>query len=362
MTGFSIKINVSLQIASLPECCLCYITPLKITSTKMRAILCKEFKSPTKLGVSKIDDPVPTEHEVLIRVKAAGLGYVDALTVAGLYQIKPDLPFIPGSEISGIVEQTGEAVKHLRVGQRVLAMPRNGGLAELICLNENTCTPIPEKLSHESAASFLVNYCTAYHGLTYCGQVQPREIVLILGASGGVGVAAIDTARALGAEVIAAASTKKKRDACLELGADHVIDYSKENWRNDLAKILNGRPLNVVYDPVGGDYAEPALRSLGPDGRYLVVGFATGEIPRIPLNLALLKRCSIVGVNWGGYIAANPGKSRPVMTRLLEWIAEGRLNPVAGETLPLQKSGSALMKMLNRKAIGKIVITMNESE
>ncbi|MFT6011781.1 MAG: NADPH2:quinone reductase, partial [Candidatus Azotimanducaceae bacterium] len=250
----------------------------------MRAIVCKEFKSPTKLGVSKIDDPVPTEHEVLIRIKATGLGYVDALTVAGLYQIKPNLPFIPGSEISGVVQQTGEAVKHLRAGQRVLAMPSNGGLAELICLNENLCTPIPEVLSHESAASFLVNYCTAYHGLTYCGKVQPGETVLILGASGGVGVAAIDIAHALGAVVIAAASTKKKREACLELGADHVIDYTKDDWRQELAKCLNGRPLNVVYDPVGGAFAEPALRSLSPDGRFLVVGFATGDIPRIPLN------------------------------------------------------------------------------
>ncbi|MFT4633613.1 MAG: NADPH2:quinone reductase [Candidatus Pseudothioglobus sp.] len=328
----------------------------------MRAIVCKEFKSPTKLGVSKIDDPVPTEHEVLIRIKATGLGYVDALTVAGLYQIKPNLPFIPGSEISGVVQQTGEAVKHLRAGQRVLAMPSNGGLAELICLNENLCTPIPEVLSHESAASFLVNYCTAYHGLTYCGKVQPGETVLILGASGGVGVAAIDIAHALGAVVIAAASTKKKREACLELGADHVIDYTKDDWRQELAKCLNGRPLNVVYDPVGGAFAEPALRSLSPDGRFLVVGFATGDIPRIPLNLALLKRCAIIGVNWGGYVAANPGESRPVMTRLLEWIAEGRLNPVAGETLPLQKAGSAMMKMLNRKAIGKMVITMNDTE
>jgi NADPH2:quinone reductase len=328
----------------------------------MRAIVCNEFKSPTKLGVSKIDDPVPTEHEVLIRIKATGLGYVDALTVAGLYQIKPNLPFIPGNEISGVVQQTGEAVKHLRAGQRVLAMPSNGGLAELICLNENLCTPIPEVLSHESAASFLVNYCTAYHGLTYCGKVQPGETVLILGASGGVGVAAIDIAHALGAVVIAAASTKKKREACLELGADHVIDYTKDDWRQELAKCLNGRPLNVVYDPVGGAFAEPALRSLSPDGRFLVVGFATGDIPRIPLNLALLKRCAIIGVNWGGYVAANPGESRPVMTRLLEWIAEGRLNPVAGETLPLQKAGSAMMKMLNRKAIGKMVITMNDTE
>jgi NADPH2:quinone reductase len=326
----------------------------------MRAIVCKEFKSPAKLAISKLDDPVPVANEVLIQVKATGLGYVDALTVAGLYQIKPTLPFIPGNEISGVVIQTGDAVKHLRVGQRVLAMPRNGGLAELICLNENTCTPIPEVLSHESAAGFLVNYCTAYHGLTYCGKVQPKEIVLIMGASGGVGVAAIDIAKALGAEVIAAASTKKKRDACLTLGADHVIDYSKENWRADLQKVLAGRPLNVVYDPVGGDYAEPALRSLGPDGRYLVVGFATGEIPKVALNLTLLKRCAIIGVNWGGFVAANPNEMRPVMTTLLEWIAKGRLNPAAGETMPLQKAGSAMMKMLNRKAIGKMVVTMND--
>ncbi|MDP5058845.1 MAG: NADPH:quinone oxidoreductase family protein [Pseudomonadales bacterium] len=326
----------------------------------MRAIVCKEFKSPAMLAISTLDDPVPAANEVLIQVKATGLGYVDALTVAGLYQIKPTLPFIPGNEISGVVIQTGAAVKHLRIGQRVLAMPRNGGLAELICLNENSCTPIPEVLSHESAAGFLVNYCTAYHGLTYCGKLQPRELVLILGASGGVGVAAIDIAKALGAEVIAAASSQKKRDACLALGADHVIDYSKEDWRADLQKVLAGRPLNVVYDPVGGDYAEPALRSLGPDGRFLVVGFATGEIPKVPLNLALLKRCAIIGVNWGGFVAANPNEMRPVLTTLLQWIAEGRLHPAAGETMPLQKAGSAMMKMLNRQAIGKMVVTMND--
>ena len=326
----------------------------------MRAIVCKEFKSPAMLAISTLDDPVPAANEVLIQVKATGLGYVDALTVAGLYQIKPTLPFIPGNEISGVVIQTGAAVKHLRIGQRVLAMPRNGGLAELICLNENSCTPIPEVLSHESAAGFLVNYCTAYHGLTYCGKLQPRELVLILGASGGVGVAAIDIAKALGAEVIAAASSQKKRDACLALGADHVIDYSKEDWRADLQKVLAGRPLNVGYDPVGGDYAEPALRSLGPDGRFLVVGFATGEIPKVPLNLALLKRCAIIGVNWGGFVAANPNEMRPVLTTLLQWIAEGRLHPAAGETMPLQKAGSAMMKMLNRQAIGKMVVTMND--
>ena len=169
----------------------------------MRAIVCDEFKSPAKLVVSKLADPVPGPYEVLIRIKATGLGYVDALTVAGLYQIKPALPFIPGNEISGVVEQTGVNVKSLRVGQRILAMPRSGGLAERICLHEKFCTPIPDSLSHESAASFLVNYCTAYHGLIYCGKLKPKETILILGASGGVGVAAIDIALALGAEVIA---------------------------------------------------------------------------------------------------------------------------------------------------------------
>jgi NADPH2:quinone reductase len=356
------NMSITQRLASLPETWLWYISSLRFRESTMRAIVCDEFKSPAKLVVSKLADPVPGPYEVLIRIKATGLGYVDALTVAGLYQIKPALPFIPGNEISGVVEQTGVNVKSLRVGQRILAMPRSGGLAERICLHEKFCTPIPDSLSHKSAASFLVNYCTAYHGLIYCGKLKPKETILILGASGGVGVAAIDIALALGAEVIAAASTKAKRDACLLLGAHHVLDYSKSDWRKDLQKILGGRDLNVVYDPVGGAYAEPALRSLGPDGRFLVVGFATGEIPKVPLNLTLLKRCSIIGVNWGGYIAANPRQSRPVMTRLLKWIAEGRIQPKAGEILPLRKAGNALMKMLNRKAIGKIVVTMQEDE
>ncbi len=326
----------------------------------MRAIVCEAFDSPAKLKVQELTDPVPGPTDVLLRIQATGLGYVDALTVAGLYQIKPNLPFIPGNEIAGVVEQTGEKVKHLRTGQRVLAMPSRGGLADKICLHENNCIPIPDVLSAEAAASFLVNYCTAYHGLIYCGDVKEKETVLILGASGGVGVAAIDIAKALGAEVIAAASTKKKRDACLEVGADHVINYARPDWRDDLKKVLDGKPLNVVYDPVGGDYSEPALRSLGPDGRFLVVGFAAGDIAKIPLNLPLLKRANIIGVNWGGYVAANPSESRPVLNSLLEWIANGRLNPQAGESFPLENAGRAMMKMLDRKAIGKMVITMQD--
>jgi len=323
----------------------------------MRAVICEEFRSPADLVVSTIDDPSPGNNEVLINIKATGLGYVDALTVAGLYQIKPKTPFIPGNEISGVVTEIGEDVKHLRVGQRVLASPSQGGLAEKICLPENRCIAIPEVLSHEGAASFQVNYCTAFHGLSYGARLQSGETLLVLGASGGVGVAAIDVARAMGAKVIAAASTEEKRQACLELGADHVIDYSQENWRQALRDCLDGQILNVVYDPVGGEYSEPALRSLGPDSRFLVVGFATGEIPKFPANLTLLKRCSIIGVNWGAFSAANPSQSRPVLTTLIEWIAEGKLNPRAGECRPLKETGAAMMKMLNREAIGKIVIT-----
>lgn len=325
----------------------------------MRAIVCETFDSPDKLVVSEVDAPSPRAHEVALRVEATGLGYVDALTVAGLYQIKPPLPFIPGNEISGVVIAAGDEVE-LATGQRVLAMPSRGGLAEMACLPAANCIPIPDALAFDAAAGFLVNYCTAWHGLFYCGNLAPGETVLILGGSGGVGVAAIDVAKGAGARVIAAASTQEKRDACLALGAEAVVDYTAENWREALKEALGGKPLDIVYDPVGGDFSEPALRSLGADGRFLVVGFAAGDIPRIPLNLALLKRISIVGVNWGGYIAANPTESRPVVDALLAWIAEGRLKPAAGETFSLAQSGTAMMKMLSRQAIGKIVIRNQE--
>ncbi|MBL4681541.1 MAG: NADPH:quinone oxidoreductase family protein [Pseudomonadales bacterium] len=325
----------------------------------MRAIICTKFDSPKKLKISEAEDPIPGDKEVLISIKAVGLGYVDALTVAGLYQIKPSLPFIPGNEVAGIVEKTGDEVKHLRVGQRVIATPSQGGLAEKVCISQNKCTVIPQNMDYAAAASFQVNYCTAYHGLNYCGNLKPKEIVLVLGAAGGVGIAAIEIAKAMGATVIAAASTKKKRDAAIKWGADFAIDYTIENWRDKLKKVLDGRPLDMVYDPVGGKYSEPALRSLSPDGRFLVVGFASGDIAKVPLNLVLLKRCKIVGVNWGAFIAANPTQAKPVLTRLLEWIASKKLTPSAGECYPMEKTGTAMMKMLNRKAIGKLVITMD---
>ncbi|MFT7129286.1 MAG: NADPH2:quinone reductase, partial [Gammaproteobacteria bacterium] len=248
----------------------------------MRAVICNEFSSPDQLTVGEIETPIPKPGEVLVSIKATGLGYVDALTVAGLYQIKPKLPFVPGNEISGVITSVGSDVENLTVGQRILAMPSYGGLAEMVCIPAEKCIAIPDALSHEGAAGFQVNYCTAYHGLLYCGNLQAGETLLILGAAGGVGVAAIDVAKAVGATVIAAASTEEKRQSCLDLGADYVLDYSKENWREDLRELLDGKPLNVVYDPVGGDYSNPALRSLSADGRFLVVGFAAGSIASIP--------------------------------------------------------------------------------
>ena len=325
----------------------------------MRAIICEEFASPETLKISEVTQPEPKGNEVLVRVESAGLGYVDALTVAGRYQIKPKLPFIPGNELSGVVEKTGTDVRHLRPGQRILASS-SGGLAEFTLVEEERCTPIPDSLSHEAAAGFLVNYCTAYHGFNYCGKLQEKETVLILGASGGVGIAAIDVAKAMGARVIAAASTEAKRDACLKAGANQVLDYSRDNWRDELRQILEGTPLNLVYDPVGGDFAEPALRSLGADGRYLVVGFAGGDIPRFPINLMLLKRCSVIGVNWGGHIAENPSISKEVLTTLLEWVVEEKISPSSSDTFGLDDAGEAMMKMLNRQAIGKIVIHPQE--
>ncbi len=322
----------------------------------MRAIVCESFDSPEGLAVSEVETPEPAANQVLIKIEATGLGYVDALMVAGLYQIKPPLPFVPGNEVAGVIEAAGDDIKHLRAGQRVLATPSNGGLAEYMVLEESRCTPIPDSLSSDDAASFLVNYCTAFHGFNYCGKLKEKENVLILGASGGVGVAAIDVAKAMGARVIAAASSKKKRDACLEAGADDVVNYNSKTWRDDLKKILNGEPLDVVYDPVGGDYAEPALRSLGPDGRFLVVGFASGDIPKFPINLTLLKRCSVVGVNWGGHIAANPSVAKEVLNTLMQWISQGKISPKSGEAFKLKDTGKAMMKMLNRKAIGKVVI------
>jgi NADPH2:quinone reductase len=325
----------------------------------MRAVRCVTYGEPSGLAVETLPEPVPGPGEVLIAVEAAGLGYVDALFVRGTYQVKLPLPFVPGSEIAGTIEAVGEGVPGDLIGSRVMALSNRGALAEKIAIPAAICTTIPDEMSAEAAAGFLVSYCTAIYGLDNCGKLQPGETVLVLGASGGVGMAAIDVAKAMGARVIAAASTAEKREAAQKHGADMVLDYSVPEWRKALDALTEKRGVNLVYDPVGGEYSETAFRCLAPGGRHLVVGFANGEIPKLPLNLALLKRASLVGVDWGGEIRANPRANGPLLAKLLDWVVAGKIHPEPAASFPLAEAGAVLQRLLERRMVGKPVIRVN---
>ncbi|MDP1626959.1 NADPH:quinone oxidoreductase family protein [Parvibaculum sp.] len=322
----------------------------------MRAIRCVNYGAPSNLTLEEMDDPSPRDGEVVIETEAAGLGYVDALFVAGTYQVKLPLPFIPGSEVAGKVVALGTSAPGDLLGKRIMALSPRGALAEKIALPAASCIPVPPNMSAEAAAGFIVSYCTALYGFENCGHLRSGETVLVLGAAGGVGMAAIDVAKAMGAKVIAAASTDEKRAAAIARGADFAIDYTNPEWRKELEPLTGRRDVDVVYDPVGGDMSEAALRCLAPGGRHLVVGFAAGAIPKIPLNLALLKRCSIVGVDWGGYIRANPADNIPLLKTLTAWISNGRINPEPTASFPLAEAPGVLQRLLDRQSIGKPVI------
>ncbi|MES1991821.1 MAG: NADPH:quinone oxidoreductase family protein [Pseudomonadota bacterium] len=322
----------------------------------MRAIRCVTYGEPSGLAIETLPEPVPGEGEVLLAVEAAGLGYVDALFVRGTYQVKLPLPFVPGSEVAGLVEAVGEGISSDLIGTRVMALSPRGALAEKIVLPAAVCTSVPDEMSAEAAAGFLVSYCTALYGLQTCGKLQAGETVLVLGAAGGVGMAAIDVAKAMGARVIAAASTIEKRAAAMAHGADMVVDYTDTDWRKVLDGLVEKRGVNVVYDPVGGAYSETAFRCLAPGGRHLVVGFANGEIPKLPLNLALLKRASLVGVDWGGEIRANPRVNGPLLDQLTKWVVAGKIHPEPTASFPLAEAGDVLQRLLERRMIGKPVI------
>jgi len=324
----------------------------------MRAIRCVTYGEPSTLHVEALDEPVPGPGQVLLAIEAAGLGYVDALLVRGTYQVKMPLPFIPGSEVAGVIEAVGEGVSGDLIGERVMAMSMAGALAEKIVLPVAALTTLPDEMSAEAAAGFLISYCTALYGLETCGHLQPGETVLVLGAAGGVGMAAIDVAKAMGARVIAAASTAEKREAAKAHGADMVVDYTDPDWRKALDALLEKRGVNVVYDPVGGAYSETAFRCLAPGGRHLVVGFANGEIPKLPLNLALLKRASLVGVDWGGELRANPGFNGPLLEKLIGWAVAGKIHPEPTASFPLEEAPIVLQRLLTRAMIGKPIIRM----
>ena len=322
----------------------------------MRAIVCNAYGDPRDLVLTDLPAPSAGPGQVIIAVEAAGLGYVDALHVRGGYQVKKPLPFIPGSEIAGRIIAVGDGVSSERIGQRVVVLSPNGGLAEQIAAPASSCMPLPDAFTSEAAASALLNYCTGLYGLENCGQLRAGETVLVLGASGGVGLAAIDIAKGLGATVAAAASSDDKLESCRARGADFLVNYSQPEWRKALEAELAGRPLTVIYDPVGGAWAETAFRCLSPGGRHLVVGFAGGEIPRIPLNLPLLKRSSIVGVDWGGYVRNNPADAAPVMKRLADLVAASKITPRPTATYPLDQAPIVLEQLMNRGNVGKPVI------
>lgn len=323
----------------------------------MRAIRCHAYTGPNDLRLEQVPDPVPGAGQVLIKVEACGLGFVDGLHVQGKYQVKIPLPFTPGSEAAGRVIALGAGAEDKLMGKRVAGFVMGGGLAEKALMMAGACAIVPENFEPTAAAAALINYGTAIYGFEDCGDLKAGESVLVLGASGGVGMAAIDVARGMGAYVVAAASSEEKRQAALARGAHKAIDYTQADWRKALTQALEGRGLNVVYDPVSGEWSEAAFRSLAPGGRHLVIGFASGEIAKLPLNLALLKRSSLVGVDWGGHVRAHSGEGPRLTRRIAELAAAGKISPRADSVHALADAPAVIAAMLARKMIGKPVIT-----
>lgn len=321
----------------------------------MRALQVTAFGDPEFLTVGDIPERAPGRGEVLLRMAGVGIGYFDGLLVKGEYQIKPPLPFVPGSAISGVVEQVGEGVTQLQAGDHVAAFALLGGMAEKVTIGAQSCFPLPKSIPLLDAANFFVAYATGLYGLRECGRLQPGETLLVLGASGTTGSTAIEIGKAMGAKVIACASTEQKRARCLAAGADLAIDYTQADWRNAV-KAASGRGVNVVYDPVGGEMTEAALRLMAPGGRHLIVGFVTG-IAKIPSNLPLLKRCSIIGVNWGGETLENPAVVPPVIRTLVEWTEAGKLKTKPDHVYPMAYAGEAFASIFDRTSSGKIVVT-----
>jgi NADPH2:quinone reductase len=324
----------------------------------MKAVLCKEFGPVENLVIEEVPSLKAGPGQVVISVKACGINFPDGLIVEGKYQTKPPLPFSPGLEVSGVVKALGEGVTDLKVGQRVIGFPGTGGLAEEVVLASWLCFPMPDSMSFTDGAGFLITYATSHHALKPRGHLKAGETLLVLGAAGGVGLTAVELGKVMGAKVIAAASSDEKLALCKEYGADEGINYTTENLRDRLKAITGGKGVDVVYDPVGGALAEPAVRSLAWLGRFLVIGFAAGDIPKIPLNLLLLKSSSLVGVYWGAALKADPAAGRADVAELLQWYAEGKLKPCISATFPMDKAADAILEVTGRRTKGKVVVTL----
>jgi NADPH:quinone reductase len=323
----------------------------------MQAWICDELTGPAGLKWLERPTPEPAPSEVRVAIRAASLNFPDLLVVQGKYQFKPALPFVPGSEYAGIVEAVGADVKHLQVGAPVAAFAGIGGFATHACVDARLVLPLPPSFPMDAASAFLCTYGTSHHALVDRAQLRAEDTVLVLGAAGGVGTAAIQIAKAVGARVIAAASSVEKLAACRSLGADETIHIGQDDLRDQLKALTGGKGVDVVYDPVGGDLAEPAFRSMAWRGRYLVVGFAQGQIPSLPLNLALLKGASLVGVFWGDFAKREPAAAARAMKELIGWFAEGKVAPVIDTRLPMPALKDAFARMASRQVIGKLVMT-----
>ena len=324
----------------------------------MRALICKEYGAPETMSVGEWDAPAPGDDEVVFDVKAAGLNFADVLMIAGQYQVKTPPPFIPGNEAAGIVTAVGRNVTRFKTGDKIIGALRGGAFAERAVVAEDFAISLPDALSFDQGAGYSVAYGTSYHGLKQGAALQPGETVLVLGAAGGVGYTAVEIAKAMGASVIAAASSDAKLAFAKEAGADMTINYSDASLKDSVKELTNGRGVDVVYDPVGGDLAEQALRATGWHGRYLVVGFASGEIPKFPLNLALLKEASIVGVWWGTWAARHTKEMLQNMQELEALVQNGSLQPRVSQSFALEDFAAAFRVITERRVLGKVVLTI----
>jgi NADPH2:quinone reductase len=330
----------------------------------MKAMLCKQYGPPDSLVLEEVPSPKPDAGQVLISVKAAGVNFPDVLMIENKYQFRPPLPFSPGGEVAGIVKEVGAGVTNVKVGDHVIGSTGWGGFAEEALAPAPRCIPFPKNIGFVEASAFVMTYGTSHHALKDRAHLKPGETLLVLGAAGGVGIAAVEIGKIMGARVIAAASSQDKVDFCMARGADAGIVYpenpldrdAQKKLSEDLKKLIGGDGANVIYDGVGGDYAEPALRAIAWEGRYLVVGFPAG-IPSIPLNLTLLKGCQVVGVFWGAFTAREPKRNQENLQELMSWIASGKLKPSVSKTYPLAKAAEALNDMAARKVKGKVVLT-----
>jgi len=322
----------------------------------MKAWLCENPTGVAALQWKDLPLAEPAPGQIRVAIKAASLNFPDLLIIENKYQMKPPLPFVPGTEFAGVVDAVGEGVKGFKPGDAVAAFAGTGGFASHACIPAALAMPLPPGFAFEDAAAFICTYATSHHALMDRAALQSGETVLILGAAGGVGTAAIQIAKAAGAKVIAAAGSDEKCQRCLQLGADAAINYASGNLRDELKALTEGRRPDVIYDPVGGDLAEPAFRSIAWRGRYLVVGFAQGQIPALPLNLALLKGASLVGVFWGEFAKREPRRNAAMLAELAGWYSQGKIKPVIDRVLPMEELPAAFERMASRQVVGKLVL------